>query len=56
MTGATISHHLSQLKKADLVQLLSDAGFTPLTEAPYDDFEHFVEQAVNRDFVVARKD
>ncbi len=51
-----LSFNTLTLKKADLIQLLADAGFTPLTEAPYDDFEHFVEQAVNRDFVVARRD
>ena len=51
-----LSFNTLTLKKADLTQLLADAGFTPLTEAPYDDFEHFVEQAVHRDFVVARKD
>ena len=50
-----LSFNTLTLKKADLIQLLTDAGFTPLTEAPYNDFEHFVEQAVNRDFVVARK-
>ena len=54
--AVALSFNTLTLKKADLVQLLSAAGFTPLTEAPYDDFEHFVEQAVNRDFVVARKD
>ena len=51
-----LSFNTLTLKKADLVQLLADAGFTPLTEAPYDNFEHYVEQAVNRDFVVARRD
>lgn len=51
-----LSFNTLTLKKADLVQLLADAGFTPLTEAPYDDFQHFVEQAVHRDFVVARRD
>ena len=50
-----LSFNALTLKKADLVQLLTDAGFTPLTDAPYDDFEHFVETAVTRDFVVARK-
>ena len=54
--AVALSFNTLTLKKADLVQLLSEAGFTPLTEAPYDDFEHFVEQAVHRDFVVARKD
>ena len=51
-----LSFNTLTLKKADLVKLLQDAGFTPLTEAPYDDFQHFVEQAVTRDFVVARRD
>ena len=51
-----LSFNTLTLKKADLVQLLADAGFTPLTDAPYDDFQHFVEQAVHRDFVVARRD
>lgn len=54
--AAALSFNTLTLKKADLVQMLADAGFTPLTDAPYDDFEHYVEQAVNRDFVVARRD
>jgi len=51
-----LSFNTLTLKKADLVQLLADAGFTPVTDAPYDDFQHFVETAVTRDFVVARCD
>ena len=51
-----LSFNTLTLKKTDLVQLLADAGFAPLTDAPYDDFQHFVEQAVHRDFVVARRD
>ena len=54
--AVALSFNTLTLKKTDLVQLLADAGFTPLTEAPYDDFQHFVEQAVHRDFVVARRD
>ena len=54
--AVALSFNTLTLKKADLIQQLADAGFTPLTQAPYDDFDHFVEQAVNRDFVVARKD
>ncbi len=50
-----LSFNTLTLKKADLIQMLSDAGFTVLTEAPYDDFQHFVETAVTRDFVVARR-
>ena len=51
-----LSFNTLTLKKADLVHLLADAGFTPLTAAPDDDFQHIVEQAVHRDFVVARRD
>ncbi|MDN5299346.1 MAG: hypothetical protein PWP51_1899, partial [Clostridiales bacterium] len=29
-------------------------GFKVMTESPYDDFEHWVEQAVNRDIIVAK--
>ncbi len=54
--AAALSFNTLTLKKADLIELLIEAGFTPLTNAPYDDFQHFVEQAVTRDFVVARRD
>lgn len=50
-----LSFNTLTLKKADLAQLLTDAGFTPLLEQPYDDFQHFVETAVTRDFIVARR-
>ena len=50
-----LSFNTLTLKKADLCQMLTVAGFTPLTEAPYDDFQHFVETAVTRDFIVARR-
>ena len=54
--AVALSFNTLTLKKADLVKLLEEAGFTPVTDAPYDDFQHFVEQAVHRDFVVARRD
>ncbi len=50
-----LSFNTLTLKKAVLIDMLTAAGFTPLTEAPYDDFQHFVETAVTRDFVVARR-
>ena len=50
-----LSFNVLTLKKETLAQLLTDAGFTPLCDAPYDDFEHFVETAVTRDFIVARR-
>ncbi len=50
-----LSFNTLTLKKADLIQWLAEAGFEPLTDAPCDNFEHFVETAVTRDFVVARR-
>lgn len=35
--------------------LLEDAGFEVLRGGPYDQFEHWVEQAITRDVAVARK-
>jgi len=43
------------LPRGELTERLRDAGFTPLTEPPFDDFSHWVEQAVNRDMIVAVK-
>jgi hypothetical protein len=34
---------------------MSAAGFTPLTQPPFVGFAHWVEQAVNRDMVIAVK-
>lgn len=51
-----LSFNTLTLKKADLIAWLAESGFTPLLESPYDNFEHFVETAVTRDFVVARRD
>ena len=50
-----LSFNVLTLKKDALAQMLAEAGFTPLLDAPYDDFEHFVETAVTRDFIVARR-
>ncbi|MFR3410994.1 MAG: hypothetical protein ACLTXW_16450 [Christensenellales bacterium] len=54
--AAAISFNTLTLRKDALLTLLQNAGFTPLTEPPYDDFSHFVEQAVHRDFIVARNE
>lgn len=50
-----LSFNTYTLPRARLTQIVREAGFEPLEEEPYHNFEHFVEQAVNRDFVVARK-
>jgi hypothetical protein len=51
-----LSFNTYTLKKADITNELHNAGFAVLNEAPYDDFEHWVEQAVQRDLVVAVKE
>lgn len=50
-----LSFNSYTLKKSTLLTMLSDAGYEPLTGGPYDELEHWVEQAVLRDAVVARK-
>lgn len=49
------SFNLNTLRRKDVEQALAEAGLEVLTEGPYDDFSHWVEQAVDRDVVVARK-
>lgn len=44
------------LSKPWLVDALKNNGFTVLESAPFHDFAHWVEQAVNRDMVIARND
>ena len=43
------------LKKDELLAILEESGFVPLTGGPYDSFAHRVDQAINRDLVVARR-
>ncbi len=50
-----ISFNSYTLKKETLKELFETAGYKPLMEGPYAEFEHWVEQAVNRDIFVARK-
>ena len=49
------SFNLNTLRRKDVEQALADAGMEVLTEGPYADFSHWVEQAVDRDVVIARK-
>ena len=49
------SFNLNTLRRKDVEQALAEAGLEVLTEGPYADFSHWVEQAVDRDVVVARK-
>lgn len=43
------------LSRKSVEESMQNAGLTVLSQPPYHDFSHWVEQAVNRDFVVARK-
>ena len=51
-----LSFNTFTLPRKAVVQSMEQAGLTVLTEAPYADFAHWVEQAVNRDMVVARQE
>ena len=53
--AAAFSFNLNTLRRKEVEQVLTNAGFEVLTEGPYADFSHWVEQAVDRDVVVARK-
>lgn len=53
--AAALAFNLNTLRRRDVVQALQEAGMEPLTAPPYDDFSHWVEQAVERDVVIARK-
>ena len=53
--ACAFSFNINTLRRQTLIRLLTESGLIPLTEPPFDDFEHWVEQAVTRDLVVARK-
>ncbi|MDN3240099.1 TRM11 family SAM-dependent methyltransferase [Glycomyces tritici] len=50
-----LSWNLYTTGRADLVAILEEAGLEVMDAAPFLDFEHRVDQAINRDLVVARK-
>ena len=51
-----ISWNTHVARRADAAAVLSSAGLTVLDEGAYVRFEHRVDQAINRDILVARKD
>lgn len=51
-----LSFNAHSISAQELGQMLSQSGFTPLTGGPYDNMRHWVEQAVDRDIVVATKE
>jgi hypothetical protein len=50
-----ISWNAHVASRDDAVAVLAGAGLEPLTNAPYRQFEHRVDQAIVRDIVIARK-
>ncbi len=50
-----IAYNTYHLKRDLLAEAFKAAGFKVLEEAPYLEFEHWVEQAVNRDILVIKK-
>lgn len=50
-----LSFNLNTLRRREVEQVLEQAGLEVLREGPYADFSHWVEQAVDRDVVIARK-
>jgi len=53
--AVALSFNTHTLAREKLTEELEHAGFTPLTKPPFNDFAHWVEQAVNRDMVIAVK-
>ena len=51
-----LSFNVNTLPRAVVAQAMRENGFTVRDEPPYNDFSHWVEQAVTRDFVVAKKE
>ncbi|MFC3491054.1 TRM11 family SAM-dependent methyltransferase [Glycomyces rhizosphaerae] len=50
-----LSWNLYTTSRAELVAILEDAGLEVQDAEPFLDFEHRVDQAINRDLIVARK-
>ena len=53
--AAAVSFNTYTLRREALCDAMETAGLRVLTNAPFNDFSHWVEQAVNRDMVIAVK-
>lgn len=53
--AGVIAYNTYHIGRAEIEGAFEAAGFEILNTPPYDGFEHWVEQAVNRDIVVVRK-
>jgi len=50
-----LSWNLYTTSRAELIAMLEASGLDVQDAAPFLDFEHRVDQAINRDLIVARK-
>lgn len=50
-----LSFNTHTLRRTHVIEALQNAGFEVMEDQPYNDFSHWVEQAVQRDVVIARK-
>lgn len=53
--AVALSFNSYTLSRKHVAQALADAGLEVMENRPYNDFSHWVEQAVERDVVIARK-
>lgn len=53
--AAAFSFNLNTLSRQSVVHAMKAVGLEAMEQTPYDDFSHWVEQAVERDVVIARK-
>ena len=53
--AVAVSFNAQTLKPGDVRAWMARAGLEPLDDGPYQQFSHWVEQAVTRDIAVARK-
>ena len=50
-----VSFNAQTLKREKVLNLMEEAGLEPKRGGAYEDFSHWVEQAVTRDVAVARR-
>ncbi len=50
-----LAFNANTLRRPEVARAMREAGLSVLEDRPYNDFSHWVEQAVERDVIVARK-
>ena len=53
--AVAFAFNLNTLRRAEVATHMERAGLEVMSQPPYDDFSHWVVQAVERDVVIARK-